>query len=450
VFGTDFLEEGKFQNDKGENVVECVDLRTFVNSLMTACTHEPGRTDIFMELLAFNNAAFRSVPATDLGVVGMTLGDLYMRYHTAAVVGVIKNNHRLGRKEIDPNQGIACAHTRVVTKDDRILLIAETTEPVRWKGKQADVQPLVCESADAGDKPAFDLLVVGWRVEWRDPKRFAKRVHEFTTGLPHDSVLFFLNMNSRDEFATLMKEANFKEKGQAWTSHGVTIKHKEGEAVHPETLYEIFQEHTFEAAVVLGTLHGHQLQPKARDCRVLATILMLRTIQKMVYPKGNALRVVAENSMDATSRLALNPGSSHSVPDFVNVQGIYARVLTQAVAYPLLYTAIAQLFYTTAGGPRLCLENAGQGLIPVGKATWAQVVVTVRNARPDDVVIGLLTSDCSLMLIPHLDFEHGFGPGDQIIFLTRRLSGTLARKATGVVDLPSSQSADLDASSVVI
>ena len=49
----------------------------------------------------------------------------------------------------------------------------------------------------------------------------------------------------------------------------------------------------------------------------------------------------------------------------------------------MLYTAIAQLFYTTAGGPRLCLENAGQGLIPVGKATWAQVVVTVRNARPD-------------------------------------------------------------------
>ena len=62
VFGTDFLEEGKFLNDKGESVVECVDLRTFVNSLMTACTHEPGRTDIFMELLAFNNAAFRSVP----------------------------------------------------------------------------------------------------------------------------------------------------------------------------------------------------------------------------------------------------------------------------------------------------------------------------------------------------------------------------------------------------
>jgi hypothetical protein len=159
-------------------------------------------------------------------------------------------------------------------------------------------------------------------------------------------------------------------------------------------------------------------------------MLMLRTIQKLVYPKGHSIRVVAENSMDATSRLSLNPMSTHSVPDFVNVQGIYARVLTQALAYPLLYTAIAQLFYNTAGAPRLCLENVGDGRIPVGKATFAQVAVTVRNANPDDVVIGLLTSDCSMMLVPHLDFAYDFGPEDKIIFLTRRLSGTLVKKRT--------------------
>ena len=57
------------------------------------------------------------------------------------------------------------------------------------------------------------------------------------------------------------------------------------------------------------------------------TKAQVRTVQKLVYPKTHSMRVVAENAMDATSRLSLNPVSSHAVPDFVNVQAIYARVL---------------------------------------------------------------------------------------------------------------------------
>ena len=68
---------------------------------------------------------------------------------------------------------------------------------------------------------------------------------------------------------------------------------------------------------------------------------MLRTMQKMVYEGDGAssrhyMRVVAENALDATSRLSLNPTSRQKIPDFVNVQGIYARVLVMALASKML------------------------------------------------------------------------------------------------------------------
>merc|ERR1719238_2341435 len=107
---------------------------------------------------------------------------------------------------------------------------------------------------------------------------------------------------------------------------------------------------------------------------------MLRTMQKMVYPESHSMRVVAENALDATSRLALNPSSTHQTPDYVNVQKLYARVLTQALAYPWLYSAVAQLIFNTPGTPRLRFYNVGEELIPVGHASFAKVVETVRRA----------------------------------------------------------------------
>jgi hypothetical protein len=207
---------------------------------------------------------------------------------------------------------------------------------------------------------------------------------------------------------------------QNWICSGVTVKHKEGEAVHSETLHELFLEHQFDATIVLGTLHVNKLPPKSRDRRVLTTMLMLRKIQKMVYPATHSMQVVAENAMDTTSRKSFNPVSPQKNPDFVNVQGIYARVLVMALAYPLLYTAVSHLLYNSPRAPRLLLVNVGHEFIPFGKASFAQVVETLRRANPDDVAVGLLTEDGSMMICPAMRFVHEFGPGDKIILLTRR------------------------------
>ena len=95
--------------------------------------------------------------------------------------------------------------------------------------------------------------------------------------------------------------------------------------------------------------------------------------------------------------------------------------MTQALAYPWLYSAVAQLIFNTPGTPRLCFYNVGEELIPVGQASFAQVVETVRRANPDDVVVGFLTKDGTMMITPHMDFVYDFRFEDRIIIFTRRL-----------------------------
>ena len=85
-----------------------------------------------------------------------------------------------------------------------------------------------------------------------------------------------------------------------------------------------------------------------------------------------------------------------------------------------MYTAVSHLLYNSPRAPRLLLVNVGHEFIPFGKASFAQVVETLRRANPDDVAVGLLTEDGSMMICPQMRYVHEFGPGDKIILLTRR------------------------------
>ena len=77
-----------------------------------------------------------------------------------------------------------------------------------------------------------------------------------------------------------------------------------------------------------------------------------------------------------------------------------------------MYTAVSHLLYNSPRAPRLLLVNVGHEFIPFGKASFAQVVETLRRANPDDVAVGLLTEDGSMMICPEMRFVHEFGPGD--------------------------------------
>ena len=101
-------------------------------------------------------------------------------------------------------------------------------------------------------------------------------------------------------------------------------------------------------------------------------MLLLRKLCKEKLKIQNVpMHVVGENQEDMTARLALGPlqrgldESSYREPDFVNTQAIYARVLTQALAYPLIVPAIRDLFGEEPGSPDIFLASASN-YVPIG------------------------------------------------------------------------------------
>jgi hypothetical protein len=226
-----------------------------------------------------------------------------------------------------------------------------------------------------------------------------------------------------------MKQGGFEVSGSSWVRNGCVLWHKSGDAADPAVLNAVMREVKYEAAIVFGTMAGKDLPPESRDRRVQTIMLLLRQTQAIIYgTKAKAgkewrpLHVVGENAIDSTAALAVTPQSNRDIPDFVNTQAINARALAQALAYPFLQAAVAQLFHNVPGSPQLTLVYPGEELIPVGAATFADVKETVARAHPDDVVVGLLTEDGLMVLCPAMDFQHTYTGSDQVILLSRRFS----------------------------
>jgi hypothetical protein len=412
VDGRDYMEGAKFTNSAGGDVVHFVDLRAFVNTLMMICAAQPGLSSVFMELLSFDGKAFRSRKAADLGVVGRTVGDLRFHFDKAIVAGVVDTRERLDAQTPKTDHGIACDAAREITEHDRVIIISDTSSPPLWKGQRESLKPLMGDM-HVKQRPPFDILFCGWRLEWDDPNRFASRVRSFTRS---------------DAFADRMAPTNFATVGETWVSEGVTLRHMEGDGSDPEILKEVMSLNKYEAAIVMGTCEGVTLSSESRDRRVQKTMLLLRMTQKLLYGTEAPMHVVGENAIDSSAALALTPMSMRNIPDFVNTQAINARALVQALAYPFMQAAIAQLFYNVPGAPQMCLVHPGSHLIPIGSASFAEVKETVARTYPDDVVVGLVTADGQMLLGPDLDFVHPYVENDQLVLLTRRFSGEPAAK----------------------
>ena len=167
-----------------------------------------------------------------------------------------------------------------------------------------------------------------------------------------------------------------------WNFNGIKITHWHGNPCNLETLRDVMSgpmslrggmgsANAFESAVVLGTVAGKNLPSSSRDMRVVSTLILIRKAFEQLFPRSY-LHAVGENCFDSTASLALTPYGKHQA-DFVNTQAIYARALTLALAFPLSQPAIAQLFYQQSDSPCLKLASAGNEVIPLGTATFAQV-----------------------------------------------------------------------------
>ena len=192
---------------------------------------------------------------------------------------------------------------------------------------------------------------------------------------------------------------------------GVILRHLVGDAANSATLKPIIDSSTIHSTIVLGTQSGVDLEPKARDTRVMCVMLLLRKLCKEKLKIENVpMHVVGENEEDMTARLAIGPpqkgvddDSSYRDMDFVNTQAIYARVLTQALAYPLIVPAIRDLFSEERGSTDITLAMA-KNYVPIGMAinigVVKQLVLLAEGER--SVFIGIQHQNGKI----DLNFDH--------------------------------------------
>jgi hypothetical protein len=414
------INAAKFSDPAGADIVFAIELSAFTNSLLFNCSHKPGMSSVFMELISFEGFAFRCKSAKALGLVGKTFGECSLIWAQAVVVGVVDMREPLEPDVGAPDEGIACVPEREITEHDAMIFIAKNTFP-KPAGKFSEGKELELEEVPECIPKTEDILVCGWRQDWFDALEFRSLISDLAHGLQKGSRLEFLNSVEADKFREIMKDAGFEmlQRGDngrlRWNNNGIFITHWHGDPCNGEILYSVLSstDNTLESAVIMGSAAGEKVENQTRDMRVMSTMLLLRQVFAELFPHSS-LHVVGENCVDATSDLAVTP-LGRNVPDFVNMQAIYARALAMALTYPLAQPAIAQLFHRNRDLPYLKLAAVGKEVIPTGPATFAQVTRAVKRRNSDAVCIGYLTHGGERVFAPHPSKSHNYQDGDFVL-----------------------------------
>eukprot|EP00746_Dinoflagellata_sp_MGD_P023724 gnl/MRDRNA2_/MRDRNA2_155666_c0_seq1.p1 gnl/MRDRNA2_/MRDRNA2_155666_c0~~gnl/MRDRNA2_/MRDRNA2_155666_c0_seq1.p1 ORF type:complete len:781 (-),score=104.61 gnl/MRDRNA2_/MRDRNA2_155666_c0_seq1:72-2414(-) len=416
---TTSVDVAKFRSPAGHELVRCVDLSRFVNSLMFNCTVYPSLAHVFIEMLSFEGTSFRARMASEIGLVGKKVGDCANFFQDAVVVGVLNTRKTLSPTMADPNEGMAGSKDRLITADDRILFVAGTTSPT--PALPLEVQPLA-QSVVFPSKMPFGIMVCGWRKVWHDGSRLVGRIRGMVHKLAPGSKIFFLNMIGSETFTELLEaDGSFSRKAEnAWMYQGINVLYREGDPADFDTLRDVMavtEDCKFEVAIMVGTMAQYNLPPNSRDLRVLSTMMLLRKAHADLFGEAEKFHVVGENCLDSTADLALQPIGDRCSKDFVNTQAIMARSLVLALAYPVIQPAVAQLCQVGPGLPDILVSEAGKQLIPLGPASFAQVTRAV--AEKNSVCVGYMCKDGKMVLAPSPSSIHDYEEGDLLIIISR-------------------------------
>jgi hypothetical protein len=150
------------------------------------------------------------------------------------------------------------------------------------------------------------------------------------------------------------------------------------------------------------------------------TMILVRKAHYELY--DSPLHIVGENALDSTAVLANSMKLRDGVivaPDFVNTQAIYARALTQGLAYPYMQPAVAQLFHQHAQNPEIYLAQVGFEHLPPGRWSFAEMALVVENDNAQDVLIGVLIDGVSTLAPPPSE-EFTLKGTDYLILVTRK------------------------------
>ena len=395
-----------FQNDWNNDVILPLDLSLFLNSLMFFCATQPGLASVLMEIIDFEGTAIRRRWAKYLrsGVsnaygdcVGKKFKDVRKQFKKAIFIVIVRPSAQTREENIKAKLGICPDPDTIIEENDLLIFIGPRSNPKHdikmvdtMNGYLSTARNLMEQYNPQGKKDQDTLthvLICGWRPVWEESsERFRRRVVDLMTHRSHGSTITLLNGVEKDRFVSLMTDIGFIqgenevaeeyegfEKFEMFVKNDdddlanytfshpdyphVTVTHVYGDATLPHVLGPVVLSKEINTAIVLGTQASVRLNAHSRDTRVLTIMLQLRQIINLKIAEfGHAthMHIVGENQEDLTAKLALaprvDPNSSTntsqemSPPDFINSQAIYARAMTQTLAYPLIATAVATLF----------------------------------------------------------------------------------------------------------
>jgi hypothetical protein len=325
---------------------------------------------------------------------------------------------------------MAPASRRVIHEDDRLIFLSERSNPKPLTTAIPYGDTDFLEGFDGSKhnpklktSEPVNLLVCGFRQEWKKPERFLERIYRTGKALPDGSYIRFCNMMPVDEFTSLMDEVEHDKESWAntsgygilpardasndlidgtWRFYGrqegkafnVTLQHTEGDAANYDTLEEVLTSigrieyikgAGFDTAIIVPPLM-ERMSAQAQDTRLMSIMCIMRTItdQNDLPP----IHVIGENKLESTAALAIRPKCAKRVvdeTDFVNVQAIIARAMCQGLAYPFLQPPIDQLFSTEKKSPSIYLSPV-EMFLPLGATvTFAAITAQVKRGGNQDM-----------------------------------------------------------------
>jgi hypothetical protein len=226
---------------------------------------------------------------------------------------------------------------------------------------------------------------------------------------------------------------------------GIKIKHFYGDAAEADTIETIMSVQTIHTAIVLGTQANFQLPPRSRDTRVLNIMLLLRkfwAVKNELVP----MHIVGENQQDMTAKLALGPRLMNDIdmernekttgaaggrrigkyverqPDFINTQAVFARAITQTLAYPLIREAVNELLQSGPGFVDVVIVNAADYLplgIPIVYGVVRAMVLLAAGER--SICLGIMPISGDPKVNPEHTKKYTFNRDDRLVILRREL-----------------------------
>jgi hypothetical protein len=441
--------------DSDRTIVHAPDLTLFLNSLLFTCVGQAGLAQVQLELMSFEGASVKFRRASELsnkgaGLIGRTLREVGLPWEDAVLLGARPSEAAV--QDQGPS-GILVDPTHRIQASDTLVFLCESSMPrpaLQYAGAEEDgwdpsstgVRMLERNFSFVGD---FMVLICGWKSEWDDPAGFMYILNEIASNVRQGTTLSvnFMLEDTSDIFQDLLRRvqalegttdrlkriAEVPELGEpSWLLDGIIkIAHTEADAANFDEMLKVLRAKNYHAAIITPpTSRKEDMQAGSADTWVISVILALRHISKELQIKPP--HIVAENALDATSKLAMVPSDSQGrpvVPDFVNALAIKARALCQVLAYPEMAMVLQDLFSKAKGSPLLMLVSADVYALGGQTLTFRAVVKRVLRAQPptgqaDDVCLGFRTADGTLRMPPLLSEERTFGNKDKIIIVTRK------------------------------